>query len=604
MSVATEPAPAWESPQWQEAVSQNPGLAPFFDNLESFVELPEGVEKLRDLVLDLAVRGKVVAQDESDEPAFTLFDAIQRTRKQLEADKVIRKTKPLAEITGSDIPFTIPESWRWTHLQEVFYSISPGKKKLKTKDYLEKGEFPIVDQGQKFIAGYTDQKEMVTTIPGPVIVFGDHTCELKLIDFNFVAGADGIKILRPIELFEPYFYLVLDSLELRDRGYGRHFKILVDNYFPLPPLAEQRRIVSKVEGLMSLCDTLESQRRSRESVRERASRSVLGRLTSASAPLAAGTSRATSTGETLKSSWQRLSDHFEVLLDQPSGPAHLRQSIIDLSSLGMLTEQRGDEDSMNSVMRERRVKRQEQWERAQLSKFEEKGKKPRTDSWKKKYDTPEPIDISELPGLPTNWAYERLGLLGADPFNTVQTGPFGAQLHKTEFVKEGVPVIAVGNLTGLGFTRKGLYHITEEKAVQLSRYDVQSGDLLFARSGATLGKVCVAPDFIDNWRMTGHILRARLDTNVVLPELVVLFLWGSEFVKEQVTGGIRGMTRPGYNTSLLERIVLPLPPLAEQKRIVSKVSVLLSQLDELSARLRSRQSTTDALLTALIHQIL
>ena len=132
---------------------------------------------------------------------------------------------------------------------------------------------------------------------------------------------------------------------------------------------------------------------------------------------------------------------------------------------------------------------------------------------------------SDLPVLPAGWLWCQLGLRGEDPLNTVQTGPFGAQLHRTEFTTEGVPVIAVGNLTGIGFTRKGLYFVTEGKAKQLRRYDVQAGDLLFARSGATLGKVCVAPSYVNDWRMTGHILRARLNQAFVVPEIVAFALW-------------------------------------------------------------------------------
>ena len=74
-------------------------------------------------------------------------------------------------------------------------------------------------------------------------------------------------------------------------------------------------------------------------------------------------------------------------------------------------------------------------------------------------------------------------------------------------------------MTGVGFTEKNLYFVTPEKAEQLNRYDVQAGDLLFARSGATLGKVCVAPPFVDGWRMTGHILRARLNSHYILSEM-------------------------------------------------------------------------------------
>src|SRR5206468_2393718 len=103
------------------------------------------------------------------------------------------------------------------------------------------------------------------------------------------------------------------------------------------------------------------------------------------------------------------------------------------------------------------------------------------------------LDTPSLRDVPFGWAWIPLGILGANPFETVQTGPFGALLHKEEFTPSGVPVVAVGNLTGMSFTKEGLYFVPHAKAQQLSRFDIQAGDVLFARSGATLGKVCVAP---------------------------------------------------------------------------------------------------------------
>ncbi len=240
---------------------------------------------------------------------------------------------------------------------------------------------------------------------------------------------------------------------------------------------------------------------------------------------------------------------------------------------------------LNRIRQEHRRK----WEQCELAKYEAKGK-PSPKNWQNNYQEPEPIDESEFPDLPEGWCWCRLGMLGTDPSSTVQTGPFGAQLHTEEFVELGVPVIAVGNLTGVGFTKKHLYYITHEKALQLSRYDVHAGDLLFARSGATLGKVCVAPDFVSDWRMTGHILRARLNVNFVLPAIAVYALWGDSTVKKLVNEGIRGMTRPGYNTSLLNAIPIPLPPISEQRRMLTVVEEAFQGTEGLSTHKADSES--------------
>jgi type I restriction enzyme S subunit len=260
-----------------------------------------------------------------------------------------------------------------------------------------------------------------------------------------------------------------------------------------------------------------------------------------------------------------------------------RQSVLAAAFRGDLTaDWRAHNPDVGpaSVLLERiRAERRRQWKATALEKMQAKGGLPRNDRWKASYEEPDLNETSGLPHLPDGWAWVPLSLLGQNALSPVQTGPFGAQLHSSEFVEEGIPVIAVGNLTGIGFSSEKLYFITDKKAAQLARYDVNAGDLLFARSGATLGKVCVAPEYIRDWRMTGHILRVRLNPDFALPHIVAFALWGAPVVKDQVTSLIRGMTRPGYNTSLLESIIVPVPPMEEQKTLLSKVAEALNRCD-------------------------
>ena len=219
---------------------------------------------------------------------------------------------------------------------------------------------------------------------------------------------------------------------------------------------------------------------------------------------------------------------------------------------------------------------------------------------KSRYSEPDVPAATELPTLPDGWTWSAFGFLGADPHNTVQTGPFGAQLHNTDFVASGVPVIAVGNLTGTGFKREGLYFIKPEKAAQLSRYDIWSGDILFARSGATLGKVCVAPSDVSDWRMTGHILRARLNRAFLNPDIAVYALSSLPAVTTQIFGSVRGVTRPGFNTSLLESVWVPVPPMAEQVRIIAEVDRHLSIIREVEAEVDTNLKRAQALRQATL----
>ena len=361
---------------------------------------------------------------------------------------------------------------------------------------------------------------------------------------------------------------------------------------PLAPLAEQSRIVAKVDQLLALCDELAARQAAQREKRQRLVGATLDRLVS------------TRNAAEFPTHAHRLRNHFDQLFDTPTTIPQLRKNIVNLAAHGQLVRQISDDLMATETLKRNRENHKAHWEELELQRFKQQRKVPRSDAWKRGYVPPAPASDDGLPSIPSTWGWERIELLGVDPFNTVQTGPFGSQLLKTEFTESGAPVIAVGNLTGLGFTTDKLYFISAKKAKDLARYDVQAGDVLFARSGATLGKVCVAPDFIHDWRMTGHILRARLNQSLILPELFVLFLWGASFVTEQVTGGIRGMTRPGFNTGLLERIVLPIPPLAEQKRIVTKVTELLSLCDALEAKLSQAESASTQLLSAAVHSLL
>lgn len=240
-----------------------------------------GIRKLRELILELAVHGLLVPQDPNDEPASELLKKIAAEKAGLVKAGKIKKEKPLPPIAELEKPFELPVSWSWEHLADVFYPISVSKNKVKTSELSEEGKYPVVDQGQSFIAGYVDDESLLNILPGPVVVFGDHTSALKYVDFNFVAGADGVKILRPISCDERYFFLVCKTLPIESRGYGRHYSRLVDNFFPLPPLAEQHRIVAKVDELMALCDQLEQQTDASLGAHQTLVETLLSALTSA-----------------------------------------------------------------------------------------------------------------------------------------------------------------------------------------------------------------------------------------------------------------------------------------------------------------------------------
>jgi type I restriction enzyme M protein len=135
-------------------------------------------------------------------------------------------------------------------LQDVKYTT-----KVQKSEFLDRGKFPIVDQSQNDIAGYWNNPAAVFHISQPVVLFGDHTRALKYVDFDFVLGADGVKILQPDERFIPrFFHLALMNVEIPELGYSRHFKELVRVQIPVPPLAEQRALVAELEAERKLVE--------------------------------------------------------------------------------------------------------------------------------------------------------------------------------------------------------------------------------------------------------------------------------------------------------------------------------------------------------------
>lgn len=142
----------------------------------------------------------------------------------------------------------LPQGWIECEFENCVNKI-PIQHKIKQKEYLENGLYPIIDQGHKYIGGYYNNEKFLIKINHPIVVFGDHTRCFKFVDFNFIAGADGIKILSSKTFFdEKLFYYFCLAIKFPNKGYSRHYQYLSKAMINIPPLNEQKRIVEKIES--------------------------------------------------------------------------------------------------------------------------------------------------------------------------------------------------------------------------------------------------------------------------------------------------------------------------------------------------------------------
>jgi type I restriction enzyme S subunit len=206
-------------------------------------------DDMKKSLLQYAIEGKLVPQKADEGTAKDLLREIQTEKARLIKEKKIKKTKPLPAITDDEKPFAIPDSWEWVWLEGLIFHISSKKYQIKQKDINTNGLYPVVSQSMNKIEGYSNDSKKILHLDKPVLVFGDHSRTLKLIDFDFIVGADGTKIMQLInndfDIRYLYYALRYNINRLSPRNYGRHYSQLSNMPIPVPPLAEQHRIVAQ-----------------------------------------------------------------------------------------------------------------------------------------------------------------------------------------------------------------------------------------------------------------------------------------------------------------------------------------------------------------------
>ncbi len=560
---------------------------------EKVAEAPDAVPRLRRFVLDLAVRGKLVPQEAGDEPASELLKRIAAEKARLVKAGEIRKPKALPPL--DDEPFDLPSNWRWVRIREV---TSDRGQRVADSDFTYIDVTAINKE-----AGIVAEPNVLTKDEAPsrarkIAAKDDvlYSCvrpyllNVAILDQDFdpaPIASTAFAVLNGHGLVLPrYLWIALRSpfmvecVEENQRGQAypaindADFAVLP---FPLPPLAEQRRIVVKVEELMALLDRLEAARTAREATRDRLTAASLARLTAPDAdpgaePGKVGTgfpSGSATNKDSFPAKARFALATLPALTTRPDQIKPLRKTILDLAVRGKLVEQDPADDRQNqSALRP--DKHAESYDRRA---FEERADK---------FD------------LPSNWTVEPLSRLSERIVDCLHTTPKwteqGVLCIKTNQVRAGIL-----DLSAPTFVSEETYKI------RIERLEPQADDILYIREGGVLGVGCrIPPDTRLCMGQRLMLIRANASVAPVFLELCLNSPWIADFAAEKTTGG----AAPRVNMSLVRGYPIPLPPLAEQHRIVAKVDALVALCDRLEAALTTTDTTRAHLLEALLHEAL
>ncbi|ETI58635.1 restriction endonuclease subunit S [Marinomonas profundimaris] len=530
-----------------------------------------GIKKLRELILELAVRGKLVAQDASDEPASALLERIAHEKAQLVKEGKIKKQKPLPDISEDEKPFELPEGWSYVRLQDIIH-ISSGKN-LTSKVMNQNGSVPVF--GGNGITGYHDKSNVSkrTLVIGRV---GFYCGSIHITPrLAWVTDNAFITNFNSGCIYIDFLSWLLKSANLNENDSATAQPVISGRkIYPiivaLPPIDEQHRIVAKVDELMALCDQLEAQTESSLDANQTLVTVLLDTLVNSQ------------NVEELAENWTRISGHFDTLFTTEHSIDQLKQTILQLAVMGKLVEQNPN-DEPACVLLERIAA-----EKADLIKQGKiKKQKPLPDitGEEKPFDLPEGWDVTRLDDI----------CFGVTSGSTPPKDKFDD--------KKGVPYLKVYNIKEqkIAFDYRPQFIDIEHHRKKLTRSILYPGDVVMNIVGPPLGKIAIIPDSFPEWNCNQAIVFFR-PIEKILNNYIYTYLKSARFLDDIELIGTAGQDNISITKS--RSIILPMPPLKEQHRIVAKVDELMAICDQLKAQLSEAQTTQLNLADALVEQAL
>ena len=557
---------------------------------ERVADAPETIPRLRRFILDLAVRGKLVPQDPNDELASELLKRIAAEKARLVKAGEIRKPKRMSVIEQGEPSFDPPRGWVWSRLLEISRKIHYG--------FTASANRTIDDVRLLRITDIQDNKVEWRSVPGCEIdekTLPQFRLEKGDVLIARTGGTIGksflvedlpviavfasylIRVQRSHEIYDRYLKLFLESpvywaqLEDGARGAGQpnvNGQTLGNILVPLPPLAEQHRIVAKVDELMALCDQLKAARDKHEVTRGRLAAASFARL-----------NRPDPDEQTFRKHAAQTLETLAPLTTRPDQIKPLRQTILNLAALGYLVPQApSDEPASELLKRAREAKKRLMSERGirrdsqpEISASGGEDLSPAHWSWAHVYDLALVQGGKRLP-----------------PGATFANEPTGHIYIRVTDMKNGT--IATSNLK----------HISESVRRKIAKYTIDSDDLYITIAG-TIGEVGKVPLELDGQNLTENA--AKIVFREIERDFLLLAL-NSDDVQDQFREKTKQMAQPKLALKRISGARIPIPPLAEQRRIVARVDGLMVLCDRLEASLDQSAATRRRLLDALLAEAL
>ncbi|EBB4398707.1 restriction endonuclease subunit S [Salmonella enterica] len=553
-----------------------------------------GIKKLRELILELAVRGKLVPQDSSDEPASELLKRIAAEKAELVKQGKIKKTKPLPEISEEEKPFELPVGWEWVRLPEItHYQVgkTPSTKNSSFWGSHENGIpwVSISDLVQNGIVEITS-KHISKKAKEDIFKYSPVPAGTILMSFKLTVGKTS---LLNIDAYHNEAIISIYEMNGLNRNYLFHLLPLISQLgntkqaimgntlnskslsmlvVPVPSTKEQIRIVKKYEELMSLCDQLEQHSLTSLDAHQQLVETLLTTLTDSQ-----------NTDE-LTENWARISEHFDTLFTTKASIDALKQTILQLAVMGKLVPQDPNDEPASELLK--RISQ----EKAQLVK----------DGKIKKQKPLPPISDEEKPfELPEGWEWCRIDDL------TFVSGGIQKQ-PKRRPVKNHFPYLRVANV------QRGNINIDELERFELEPHELafwslEKNDILIVEGNGSadeIGRCAIWLAPIEKCVYQNHLIRVR-GIMEGYQEFIALYLNSPSGIKEMQRLAVT--TSGLYNLSVgkIRGITIPLPPLNQQNLILSKIREYIFICDNLKISIQTTQQTqlhlADALTDAAIN---